>query len=297
MRSDYSSVPVFAAALGVGVLSCMDALMKTPSMTYPLGEVVGLRYSTAAAFAALAFLVAGERLPSLGALRRNASRAVVMLANGACFFTALARLPLAECIALTFMAPLFLALLGRVILKEPISPNAMTGVLLGLVGVVIIAGGTPMRGGDAFDIIGIASALGCAFFYALSNVLMRQQTSRNSLHTIVFLSNCCAAVFSLPFLAVQWQRPSLADLSVVTLAGLLGTCGHFCMAWAYARAQAGRLGILEYSAFLWASVLGFVFFAEVPSLATVVGAGLILLACLGSTGVLGQRIWHRRPKS
>jgi drug/metabolite transporter (DMT)-like permease len=170
------------------------------------------------------------------------------------------------------MAPLFLTLMGRAILKEPISPNAMTGVLVGLVGVVIIALGTPMQRGDAFDLIGIAGALGCAVFYALSNVLMRQQTSRDSLQTIVLLSNGCAAVFCLPFLALQWQRPSFADLLFITLAGLLGTCGHFCMAWAYARAQAGRLGILEYSAFLWASALGFVFFAEVPTATTVAGA-------------------------
>ncbi len=297
MRNDQSSAPVLMAALGVCMLSCMDALLKRPTIIFPLGEVVELRYATGAIFAVIAFLFAGQRAPTWGALRRNASRALVMLAMTACFFVALARLPLAECVALTFMAPLFLTLMGWIILKEPISPKAMVGVVVGLGGVVIIALGGSMRGGNAFDLIGLFAALICALLYALSNILMRQQASRDSLHTIVLLSNSCAALFCIPFAALHWRQPSLAEFSLLTLGGFFGTCGHFCMAWAYARAHAGRLGILEYSAFLWASVLGFVFFAEVPTVTTVAGAALILIACLGTTGAVRFNLWPRRGRS
>jgi drug/metabolite transporter (DMT)-like permease len=297
LRNDQSSTPVFMAALGVSMFSCMDALLKKPTIIFPLGEVVELRYATGAIFAVIAFLLAGERSPAWGAVRRNASRAVVMLAMTACLFIALARLPLAECVALTFMAPLFLSLMGWIILKEPISPKAMVGVVLGLGGVVIIALGGSMRGGNAFDLIGLCGALACALLYALSNILMRQQASRDSLHTIVLLSNCSAALFCVPFAALHWRQPSAVELTFLTLAGFFGTCAHFCMAWAYARAQAGRLGILEYSAFLWASILGFVFFGEVPTATTIAGAALILVACLGTTGAVRFGFWPRRRRS
>ena len=81
-------------------------------------------------------------------------------------------------------------------------------------------------------------------------------------------------------MAAQWQTPSASHLVAFTVAGLLGTCGHLCLAWAYSRAHAGRLGILEYTAFLWGTLFGYLFFAETPTAATFGGAGLIVVACL-----------------
>ncbi|MCB8876780.1 DMT family transporter [Acidisoma silvae] len=292
-----SSAPVLAAALGVCALTFMDALMKRPSMTYPLGEVIELRYLAASFFAAIVFLIKGERRPTWNALRRNASRALAMLTSTACFFVALARLPLAEAIALSFIAPLLLTLMGRFILKEPIASKSMVGVILGLIGVVVIALGNPMRGGHAFDLPGLAGALGAAFFYALSNVLMRRQTTQDSLQTIVLLSNSWAALFCLPFLIVQWRPPTTAIWTAVTFGGLMGACGHFCLGWAYARAHAGRLGILEYSAFFWGAILGFVFFGEIPTLTTIIGASLILVACIGTTGARPRGFRLRQSKN
>jgi drug/metabolite transporter (DMT)-like permease len=161
--------------------------------------------------------------------------------------------------------------------------------LLGLVGVVVIALGLPMDARHAFDIVGLLGALGCALFYALSNVLMRQQSSRDSLLTLVMLTNLFAALYSTPFVALHWQTPSAIHLLTFVLAGFLGTCGHVCMAWAYARAPAGRLGVMEYSAFLWASAFGFILFAEVPHATTIAGAALILIACL-------RGVWQPRRR-
>jgi S-adenosylmethionine uptake transporter len=271
---------MFVAALGILVLSCMDAVMKVVSKAYPIGQVVGLRYAAGAFFALLVFGAAGWVRPTADAMRRNLVRAIVVLCTAATFFTALARLPLAQAIALTFMAPLLMALLALLILKEPIAPRALLGIALGFAGVVVIARGQGQGSGDSFDPIGLAAALACAFFYALSMVLMRQQSAKDSTITIVALSNVLAFLLAVPVMAVQWQPLSGQHFTVFALAGLLGTCGHLCMAWAYSRAQAGRLGILEYSAFLWASLFGFVFFSEVPTAWTIAGATLIMIACV-----------------
>jgi S-adenosylmethionine uptake transporter len=274
------------AGLGVAIMSCMDALMKLVSATYPIGEVVGLRYGFGALFAVIAFLALGGVTPGWPAIRRNLGRAVVVLCTATCFFIAIARLPLAEAIALTFMAPLLMALLGRLILKEPVAPRAMVGLAVGLAGVIVIARGQEGGTAHAFDPLGLAAALACAFFYALSMVLMRQQSAKDSAMTIVVLSNVWALLLSLPVMAVQWQPLTGSHLMVFAVAGLLGTCGHLCMAWAYSRAHAGKLGILEYTAFLWASTFGFLFFAEIPTLWTIAGAVMIMAACI--FGAMGR---------
>lgn len=280
MRTEASIRPVLVAALGVAILSTMDAVIKVVSSAYPLGEVIGLRYLSGAFFAGLCFVAMGERRPDLAALRRNAVRAVVVLCTAATFFTAIARLPLAEAVTLTFLAPLFMSVLAFLILREPIAGRTLAGIALGLAGVVIIAHGQEVDETRAFDVVGLVAALACAFFYALSLVLMRQQSARDSTLTIVCLSNVIAFLFIAPLMAWQWQTPTAAHLGVFVLAGLLGTCGHLCMAWAYSRAFAGRLGLVEYSAFVWAALLGYAFFREVPTAWTFGGAALIMAACL-----------------
>ena len=284
MRTEASMRPVLMAGLGVLVLSVMDAVMKYVSAAYPIGQVVGLRYAAGAFFSIIAFLVMRGVLPSLDAVKRNLLRAVIVLCTATCFFTAIARLPLAQAIALTFIAPLLMALLGRLILKEPVSPRAAIGILVGLAGVVVIAHGQAREGGDAFDPIGLTAALACAFFYALSMVLMRQQSAKDNTITIVAVSNVLAFFIAAPVMALQWQPLAGRHAAIFVLAGLLGTLGHLCLAWAYSRAHAGRLGILEYTAFLWASGLGFLLFAEVPTAGTIGGAALIIVACAFALG-------------
>jgi drug/metabolite transporter (DMT)-like permease len=283
MRNEASLRPLLMSGLGVTFLSFLDACMKVISETYPLMQALTLRYGAGAVVAALIYASAGGGRPSLAAVRRNAVRALTVLATAACFFTAIARLPLVEAITLTFLAPLLMALLGRAILKEAIAPRALVAILIGFAGVVVIARGQQVGETHSFDLLGLLAALGCAFFYALSMVLMRQQTTQDSTITIVFLANLLAAIFVLPFGLWTWQPVAPFHWLITIAVGVFGTCGHFCLAWAYARGHAGRLGIMEYTAFIWAMIFGYFIFAEVPTSWTLAGAVLIVAACLVAT--------------
>ena len=257
--------------------------MKSVAAVYPLAEVVGLRYAVGTVVSCLIFSVAREAMPGSAALKRNLLRSVVVLLTAGFFFTAIARLPLVEAISLTFLAPFFTAALGYAMLGEPVASHLKLGIVFGLLGVCIIGVG---QGGDthlAFDLVGVGAALSCAFFYALSNVLVRRSSESDSSVTIVTLSNSFAFLLASPVMLTQWQTPTAAHLAVFSLAGLLGAAGHLCLAWSYARAPAGSLGVLEYTAFIWASLLGFVIFGEVPSTFTIAGASLIVAACILST--------------
>jgi len=283
MRNETSLRPLLMSGLGVTFLAFLDASMKVISETYPLMQAVTMRYGSGALFAALIYFCFGGGRPSLAAVKRNALRALIVLATAACFFTAIARLPLVEAITLTFLAPLLMALLGRVILKEPVALKALVAILIGFAGVMVIARGQEVGQSHSFDIIGLLAALGCAFFYALSMVLMRQQTALDSTITIVFLSNGLALLFVLPIGLWDWRPVAPMHWLITAAVGLFGTCGHLCLAWAYARGHAGRLGIMEYTAFVWAMIFGYFIFAEIPTGWTLAGAALIMAACLFAT--------------
>ncbi|PWB65820.1 MAG: EamA/RhaT family transporter, partial [Bradyrhizobiaceae bacterium] len=79
-----------------------------------------------------------------------------------------------------------------------------------------------------------------------------------------------------PFGALAWTAPDGVSLLWFALIGTLGTTGHLALAWAYGRADASRLGVLEYTAFVWGVLIGLAVFGEVPSLATLAGTGLIV---------------------
>ena len=283
MRTESSLRPILMAGMGVSCFSFLDASTKFVAGAYPLMQVVGMRYGVGAFFAVLVYLCFGDGWPSWEAIRRNLLRSVITLGTAACFFTALARLPLVEAITLTFLAPLLMALLGRLILKEPIGFGTLVGIGVGFAGVVVIARGQNTSSTRDFDLVGLLAALGCALFYALSMVLMRKQTSRDSLMTIVFLSNCWCFLIILPLGLLQWQPVAPMHWLAIVPAGFFGTCGNLCMAWAYARAPAGRLAILEYLAFIWALTFGYFIFAETPTNWTLAGAVLIMAACLFAT--------------
>ena len=287
MQIDESIRPVIVAGLGIAILSCMDASMKVVSAAYPISEVVGLRYAAGTGFALTVFVFAREAFPSRATILRNLPRAVVVLLTAGCFFTAIARLPLAEAVALTFLAPLLLSVLGRIVLSEPIHVRTLVALIAGLAGVGVISAGQDFDSTKAFDVLGVAAALGAAFFYALSNVLMRKQSGTDSIFTMVALSNLFAMVFALPGVVLQWQAPTNSHVLTFLAAGLLGTCGHLCLAWSYSRSPAGRLGALEYTAFIWTSLLGYIFFSEIPSPTTLVGAAIIVLSCVFAS-------WSRR---
>ncbi len=96
----------------------------------------------------------------------------------------------------------------------------------------------------------------------------------------MLLQNAFAAVLVLPLGLAAWVPPSPATLAWLAAVGALGTAGHAALAWAYRRAEASRLGALDYTAFVWATGLGFLVFGEVPSAATLAGAALIVLGAL-----------------
>ncbi|QCI69263.1 DMT family transporter [Phreatobacter stygius] len=274
-------MPFLVGAFGVFLLALMDALIKSVAAAHATPQIVFMRFACGLPWAILALAVLRPPMPGREMVRAHLFRGALVVLTAGLFFYALAKLELAEAITLAFLSPLFLAALAALILKEAISPAVMIAIVVGFIGMAIIVAGKV--GGGVFDltrILGIAAAILSAFFYAANLVLLRQRAQTDALGLIVLFQNLFPMLMIAPFAYMVWETPDPRSWVLFAGIGLLGLAGHLCMAWAFARANAGPLGVLEYSALIWGSALGYLAFGEVPSWTTWAGAALIIAACL-----------------
>lgn len=267
--------PVAVAVLGIGLLTVMDGLVKLVSAQHATAQVVLLRFAFGAVAALIAFRAMRDPWPGGAALRAHALRAVAIVVTASAFFYALSVLPLAVTLALSFTSPFFIALAARLFLGERPAPRVWLAVAVGFLGVLVVLSGEIDRSGGA-TIAGIAAAMLSAVSYAVVMVMLKSRTSHDPVATIVLLQNALPALLVAPFGALAWTAPDGASLLWFALIGTLGTTGHLALAWAYGRADASRLGVLEYTAFVWGVLIGLAVFGEVPSLATLAGTALIV---------------------
>lgn len=278
-------------AFGIALLCVLDTLVKAFAQTHGPWSAVFFRYAAGAAWAALIYLACRGGIPSRVSIRQNFLRSIIVVGTALCFFYGLWRLPFAEAIALTFTSPIFMVLLGRALLGERVRGNVVGAIVLGFAGVLVIVGGRLADGPRLDDLDGVLAAIGAAVFYAFAMVLLRKQTGKDPILTIVALQNVFAfgllvALFELrrvmafvlpiPAGVLEAKAPTGTELLLAVAAGLFGTLGHLAMAWGYKRAEAGRLGALEYTSLLWAALFGWAFFSETPSPIVFAGAVLII---------------------
>jgi drug/metabolite transporter (DMT)-like permease len=276
-------IPFLVAGLGILLLSAMDALIKSVAATHPTAQIVFMRYACGMPWALLFFAWTRPPAPTREMVAAHVLRGVLVAITAFLFFYALATLPLAEAITLAFLSPLFLALLAAMILKEPIPPAVLIAIGVGFVGMMVIVAGK--IGGGALDLprmLGIAAAASSALAYAANLVLLRKRAQTDPFGLIILFQNLFPLIIITPFAWFVWETPELRSWLIFLGIGIFGLAGHLCMAWAFKHANAGPLGVLEYTALIWSAGFGYLFFAEVPAWTTWAGAGLIVAACLAA---------------
>ncbi len=281
---------IILAIAGDGLLSLMDAIIKSLTTRYPTFQIAFLRFSSGLIWASLLLAVIRPGWPSREAVIYNATRSVLVVITATSFFYALSQLPLADTVALSFLSPIFVALFGAIFLKEHIDSRIAFGLLTGFVGMMLIAGARVGTGSyTPGALYGVAACIVSAVAYGLTLVLLRARALRDALSIIVWFQNLGPALLLAPAAAFVWTAPTLQDLGLFGLIGLIGVAGHMLIASAFARAEAARLAPVHYTTLIWGVVFGYVFFSDLPGPATLAGAGFI---------VLGTVVTHRRkPRS
>jgi S-adenosylmethionine uptake transporter len=259
----------------------MDAAMKTLVIAVGVYNVVLWRSMLATVVSGSVWFSGPQAWPQSSVLKLHVLRSAIISVVLLTFFWGLAKLPLADAIGLSFIAPLLALFLASIFLGERIGRPAIWASLAGMVGVAFILGGQFELVEYSQEIMqGTIAVLLSTLFYAFNLILGRKQAQLAKPTEIMFFQSMLLTIFFL--LPAPWLAVSLAKEHWLALVGVtaLSLSGQFLMSWSYARAEAQYLIPTEYSAFVWAILFGWVFFAEGVVWTTLIGAVLIIVGCL-----------------
>ena len=275
-----SWVAVALCASGVAMFSLMDVLMKSTSLLMGVYSAIVWRSVVGSLFSGTLYAAKGARRPPALVMRLHIYRALLIGPMIWLFFWAFTRLPLAEAIALSFVAPIIALGLTPLMLGEHVGRHSIIAALVGIIGVVVILAGRMGGNYQSGALLGAGAAILSAVFYAVNLVLQRQRAHLASAYEVAFYQNLLVLTLFLPL------APWLLDLSApviwseIIAAAILAVLSQMVLAAAYARASASTLIPLEYSAFLWACLFGWWFFDEALTVPVLTGAALIVMACM-----------------
>jgi len=294
MRPDSPSplIPFLVACAGIATFSSMDVLMKGLSIAIGAYNAVLWRTIAGTLLSGLIYFAARPAWPDAETMRIHALRSLFVALMALGFFWALARLPMAEAIALAFVAPLLALYMAAIFLGERIGRRSVAASLLGFAGVlVIVAGKVSGESHDAEALWAVGAVFLSAVCYAYNLILARRQAKMAGPMEIAFYQNAFVALILA--LAAPWFAvvPAAADAAPIVGAALLAILSLLLLSWAYARAEAQILATTEYTGFLWAMMFGWYFYAEPVTLPTLAGAMLIVGACL----IVARKAPHGDP--
>jgi S-adenosylmethionine uptake transporter len=277
------AIPFAVATMGIALFSTMDALMKGLSLAIGTYNALLWRTLAGAVIGGAVFFLQRSPRPARAALRVHLIRGIMGSVMALTFFWGLARVPMAQAIALAFVAPLIALYLAAVLLKERIERSAIVASLLGFAGVVVILSGQAQADMGRDALLGSLSILASAGLYGWNIILMRQQAQlarpvEIAFFTALIMTLCFA--LAAPVLA---EPPPPAQWPAILGAAALAFVSLLFLSWAYARAEAQRLAPVEYTGFIWASIFGWTVFAEPVQPLTLAGAVMIVGACWAAT--------------
>jgi len=279
-NTDHHYRAIAFGAAGIAVLCIMDGVIKHLVQTNNVMVVTFGRYLFGAGFAFAIWLQAGRPRLTFEMWKAHALRGAMIAMAAVSFFWCLKVLPLAELIVIAFVAPLLVPFMANIVLGEKLRPRSLIAVFAGFFGVIVAAAGGDNFSPDNQRLLGIASALFSSVTYALAIVLMRARASKDGAEAVSLLGAIIPGILvSAPAIATGAMPPA-HELPAFLALGVLASAGIYLLARAYALAEAQILAPLEFTALIWAALIGFFFFAEIPRPQVWIGGGIIVAACL-----------------
>lgn len=265
--------------VGGGGLTMSDAATKWLTASLPIGEILFVR----ALVVSIAILLIVWRSGSFAGLRigrfRNiGTRSVLAVGSTFLIVASLARLPLSEVIAILFVGPLFIAVLATPLLGERVGVHRWFAVLIGFIGMLIM-----VRPGTAGFQFAALLPVVAAMVAATRDIVTRRISVAETSIAILFYSMIALTLVGLATAPFGWQPMDGGELAIVILAGLLFGLGHYFVIEGYRYAEASVVSPYRYTNLIWAVLLGFILWGEIPSVwvlagtPLVVGSGLYIL--------------------
>ena len=190
------------------------------------------------------------------------------------WFVALPKIPLADMTAIGFTGPIFIMIGAYLAFKEPMRWERWLATLAGFAGVLIIVGPQLSGSGGLYHLVMLASAPVFAASFLLTKALTRYETTG----TIMVWQSITVSIFSLPLALLNWQPLSGAVWLIFAGCGVLGSLGHYCLTRSFTVADISSTQSVKFLDLIWAALLGWLIFADVPSTTTMVGGVIICAA-------------------
>jgi len=286
---------------GLFLFSIQDVIIKHFSDGYSVLQIVYTRGIFAMILLLLLFYFMREQIPLLS------KRPLLMICRGlfgfssyTCYYLAVAAMPLAEVVTITFTMPLFVTAMSAVILRENVGIRRWGAVVVGFAGVSIIL--SPQ---GEFNPLAVGFAFAAAITYATQTIFTRYLGSHDHPLTIafnaIFIFTCASGVLSLlmhsGILTVSSSHPSLAffgrdwimpggfDFLLMLVIGIIAAVGFYCLSQAYCVSEASAIAPFEFTYILWAVLFGFLLWGEIPGPTTFLGIAVLVSSSL--------YIWYR----
>ena len=273
------------------LFAAMSALVRQLGDVAPVGQMVFFRSAFAILPVVVIYALRGELMSAVRTGRPFGQLGRGLLSVGGMFtnFSALTRLPLADATAISFASPLITVALAAIILKERVRIYRWSAVLVGFAGVIVMliphfdVGPYALAGAATAATVGSVLALISAFCNAGTVIQTRRLTQSETTSSIVFYFSLVCAIAGALTLPFAWHSPSGSELTKLIALGILGGIAHIFLTESYRHAAASVVAPFDYTSMLWALLLGYWLFGELPDVlvyfggAIVAGAGLFVI--------------------
>jgi drug/metabolite transporter (DMT)-like permease len=271
--------------VGIACITCNDALMKLVIEDQSVSQAIGIR----GLFAIVPIMLLVRRaggLPSLRVQRISTHGwcALLLALPIFLYIFSLRYLPLSTATIMFFTNPLFVTLLAPWLLQEKVLTSRVIAVLIGFAGAVMVV--NPTQAG--FTWIALIPLL-VALLSGLREILVRAALARESSTALLFYSTSFATVLALVWSLFDWRAMASSEVALLAFAGAFFALGVYLMTEGLRFADASLLALFKYSAIVWALMLGFFLWEEVPTALTWLGAALIVASGLYTLSRAAER--------
>ena len=271
MRSNRAGLGISITVIGGMCFSIQDAGIKWLTADIAVLQILFLRSLFGLVFLSASTVFTGEKI----SLQVNRpwlllTRTVINILSWILFFYGLKYLPLATAVALFFSFPLFLAVISVPLLGEKVGIRRTLAIIVGFVGVLLIT--NPAAGFSLPVLLMLGAALGWALVASLTRILGEQEnTSTLLFYTLVAF----VVMLAVPQFWI-WRMLSLDDYLLITAVAFFGVIAQFSVTKAYTIASPSLIAPFEYTALIWAAVLGYLVWSDIPDAFAIGGAVLII---------------------
>ncbi|MDB0045792.1 DMT family transporter [Candidatus Pelagibacter sp.] len=272
--------------LSVCTFSVMDLLVKWSS-DYPTGEVLFFR----GFFGLLPtyFLIPKNRLKTFYTTERSKEhlfRCLMGLMALIAIVVALRELPLAVVVSLSYAAPLFITVLSIFLLSEKVGIFRWLAVLIGFIGVIIIAE-PGFKGMNYLYFLPLIFCIGMAFV----TIMIRKLSTTEPIWLISIFFTITISIAGLATIPMGWKMPNFQDFILLALIGVTGGSANLFLTQSYKLSEVSLVAPLKYLALVFAIFFGYFIWSEIPTIKTLIGASLVVLASLI---IFRREIYHKQ---